>query len=231
MSDLGINDTDDCVEQPSGTETCFPRHVEDLREQLSAFLRTDTDVEGLSLGKVACGVYAFFDLDKEPLYVGQTSEQLSVRIQRHLTGQRSDAVAKNILDPLEVCFIQVWPLTNYQPPLNKKAKKHLDALEYAIYRKVLISSTFAAVFNEKQPAKPAVDFEIPPCYFGKLRSPEVAAQLGHPDIRIARRAQTLSALAKGISERQVEPEIRRVLALQSERLNHLIKTRWVKVTA
>ena len=36
------------------------------------------------LGNFRFGVYAFFDYDGEPIYVGQTNEQLRVRIRRHL---------------------------------------------------------------------------------------------------------------------------------------------------
>ena len=48
------------------------------------------------------GVYAFYDYDKEPIYVGQTWETFGDRIGRHLTGQRSDVVANRLLDPFEV---------------------------------------------------------------------------------------------------------------------------------
>ena len=42
------------------------------------------------LGKCV-GVYAFYDFDGEPIYVGQTTEDFGTRIGRHLRGQRSDA--------------------------------------------------------------------------------------------------------------------------------------------
>ncbi|MDE3051298.1 MAG: GIY-YIG nuclease family protein, partial [Nitrospirota bacterium] len=54
-------------------------------------------------------MYAFYDYDGEPIYVGQTEEKLSGRVSRHLTNQRTDAVAMNVLDPFEVAYIEVWP--------------------------------------------------------------------------------------------------------------------------
>lgn len=63
------------------------------------------------IGHYKWGVYAFYDYDHEPIYVGQTNEQLSTRIRRHLTNQRTDAVAMSVLDPYEVCYIEVWPIS------------------------------------------------------------------------------------------------------------------------
>lgn len=42
--------------------------------------------------------------------MGQTYESLRDRIGRHLTNQRTDAVAMNVLDPFEVAEVEVWPL-------------------------------------------------------------------------------------------------------------------------
>ena len=47
-------------------------------------------------------MYAFFDCDVEPIYVGQAIEVLRGRVGRHLTDRRSDAVGKCVLDPFEV---------------------------------------------------------------------------------------------------------------------------------
>lgn len=73
-------------------------------------------VTGLTnrIGSFTWGVYAFFDYDGEPIYVGQTKESVSGRVGRHLTGQRTDAVAKSVLDPLEVKDIQIWPLPQFK---------------------------------------------------------------------------------------------------------------------
>ena len=54
---------------------------------------------GKQIGNSKFGVYAFYDYDEEPIYVGQTRESLRQRIGRHLTNQRTDAVAMNVLDP------------------------------------------------------------------------------------------------------------------------------------
>ena len=68
----------------------------------------------MPVGNFRWGVYAFFDYDGEPIYVGQTNERLRTRIRRHLTNQRTDAVAMSVLDPFEVFEIELWPLPAYQ---------------------------------------------------------------------------------------------------------------------
>src|SRR5687767_8931240 len=67
----------------------------------------------MTIGACKFGVYAFYDFDGEPIYVGQSSESLGSRIGRHLTNQRTDAVAMSVLDPFEVCDVELWPLSQY----------------------------------------------------------------------------------------------------------------------
>ena len=88
------------------------RLTQDIRaiiHKLEEFLNTQ-DTQGRRVCAAKCGVYAFYDYDAEPIYVGQTYERLSSRIRRHLTNQRTDAVAMHVLDPLEVARVEVWPL-------------------------------------------------------------------------------------------------------------------------
>ena len=52
----------------------------------------------------------------------------------------------------------------------------------------------------------------------------------HPDIRIARRTQTISRLAQTISERKVTKHLRRVLLTQAKRLEWLAQRRLESAT-
>ncbi len=72
------------------------------------------DHDGRRWCDAKCGVYAFYDFDGEPIYVGQTREQLRTRLRRHMTNQRTDAVAMRVLDPLEVADIEVWPFWEFE---------------------------------------------------------------------------------------------------------------------
>jgi hypothetical protein len=125
-----------------------PFETEDLRANLQRFLDTPFGPEGglaIPVGNYRWGVYAFFDYDGEPIYVGQTNERLRTRIRRHLTNQRTDAVAMSVLDPFEVFEIEVWPLLEYQESdrSDLTARHHLDALERLITDQAVEGSKFS----------------------------------------------------------------------------------------
>ena len=211
----------------------LPFEVEELNRELAAFLATPFEVPGAKsprgnkLGSLNWGVYAFFDYDGEPIYVGQTKEKIGTRIRRHLTGRRTDAVAKNILDPYEVCKVRVYPLPQFQAvkKSDRSAIEHLNALEYIVFNELIEKSEFKAVLNEKMPTKPKCLVEVPTPIEREVASVDVKKLRDHPDTRIARRAQTLAALAKGISERKVGLGIRSTLLTQAKRLQWLAERR------
>ncbi|MGB0927185.1 MAG: GIY-YIG nuclease family protein [Pikeienuella sp.] len=211
--------------------TTPPFETEDLRTRLVAFLDTPfTPAEGeaLKVGDYKWGVYAFFDYDGEPIYVGQTNEKLRTRIRRHLTNQRTDAVAMSVLDPFEVLEIEVWPLPQYQNTGGKDAaaKAHLNALERVITRQAIEASHFKAILNEKD-APPGDTSVVPPkSHRAGIVSARVHAIRAHPDFRIARRAQVIARLAQVISERKVQTGLRRVLLTQAKRLQWLAGRRF-----
>jgi hypothetical protein len=210
-----------------------PFETEDLRQNLSNFL--DTDFPGpvagktIKVGNFKWGIYAFFDYDNEPVYVGQTNEKLRTRIRRHLTNQRTDAVAMSVLDPFEVLEIEVWPLPQFQKTdsRDKDAKAHLDALERLIYDKALSESYFSAVLNEKDPPAASLTIVAPPSFRGRIVSDEVYKIRSHLDYRLARRALIIARLAQVISERKVQGGLRRVLLTQAKRLQYLAERRYL----
>jgi hypothetical protein len=186
------------------------------------------------IGSFKWGVYIFYDYDGEPIYVGQTKEKVSGRIGRHLTNQRTDAVAMSVLDPFEVHDIEVYPLPEYQS-VNRKharygeARRHLDALEFEIHRKAKAQSKFHAILNEKDPPEPTVECALPVPLRGCIVSEQVRALRGHPDTRTARRAQVISRLAQTIAEREVKAGLRRTLVTQASRLRWLAAERFKAV--
>jgi hypothetical protein len=212
-----------------------PFEAENLRQNLSRFLDSDfpDPVAGkiIKVGNFKWGVYAFFDYDSEPIYVGQTNEKLRTRIRRHLTNQRTDAVAMSVLDPFEVYEIEVWPLLQFQKTdsRDKNAKAHLDALERLIYEKALNTSQFSAVLNEKDPPATSMSIDAPPSFRGCIVSDEVYKIRSHLDYRLARRALIIARLAQVISERKVQGGLRRVLLRQAKRLQYLAERRYLEL--
>jgi len=208
-----------------------PFETEDLRQNLTRFLASPfAEPSGASqpVGNYRWGVYAFFDYDGEPIYVGQTSERLRTRIRRHLTNQRTDAVAMSVLDPFEVFEIEVWPLPGLQASNSRdaQAKQYLDALERLITEQAVEGSKFKAILNEKDPPPGSLVVNAPPSFRGRIVSERVFELRSHPDFRIARRSLIISRLAQVISEREVQGGLRRVLLIQAKRLQWLASRRY-----
>lgn len=208
-----------------------PFETNDLRANLARYLETpfsDGNNLPIPVGNFRWGVYAFFDYDGEPIYVGQTNERLRTRIRRHLTNQRTDAVAMSVLDPFEVFEIEVWPLAELQiaPRTDVAARQRLDALERLITGQAIENSQFKAILNEKDPPQGTVAVEAPPSLRGRIVSDRVFEIRSHPDFRLARRSLILSRLAQVISERKVQGGLRRVLLTQAKRLQWLASRRY-----
>ncbi len=202
-----------------------PADVAAIRQCISAFFR-QVSADGHPIGSYY-GVYVFFDYDGEPIYVGQSHESLGGRVGRHMTNQRTDAVAMNVLDPFEVAWIEVYPLHHKKenPPDKETLLRELDALEYTVFQKVLRESALGAVLNEKDLIE--TDFiELPTSYRARIIPDDLFEQRKHPDIRIARRASTIARLAQVISERDVSPGLRRTLLTQARRLERLAAERF-----
>ncbi len=156
---------------------------------------------------------------------------LRSRISRHLTNQRTDAVAMNVLDPFEVAEIEVWPIWELQHKVSKdvESKIILNAAEYTVFQHVVKQSSFGAVLNEGDIAasKPV---KLPPSMRGSIIPKELYDQRKHPDVRIARRATTIAALARVISERDVSKGLRRTLKVQAQRLERLATQRFNEIS-
>lgn len=206
-----------------------PHDVAAIRSQIRQFLES-SDQSGRPIGNAKWGVYAFYDYDGEPIYVGQTNERVRTRVGRHLTNQRTDAVAMNVLDPFEVAEIEIWPLWELQDKgaKDKSSKGILNAAEFTVFQQVLSKSSFGAVLNEGD-ISPTELMTLPPSARGKIIPEELYELRKHPDVRIARRATTIAALARVISARDVSKGLRRTLVTQAKRLEKLSSERYKEV--
>ena len=175
------------------------------------------------VGDCKWGVYLFYDYDEEPIYVGQTKEKIRTRIRRHLTNQRTDAVAMSVLDPFEVAEIEIWPFW------DDPGDEILNQAEYTVYRRALAKSQFKAVLNEEEPAGNDL-IELPASLRLPILTGSARGDREHPDIRLARRARTIANLARVISERRVRPGIRHTLWAQAKRLEWLAERRLDEVS-
>lgn len=181
------------------------------------------DDGGKKIGRRKWGIYAFYDYDGEPIYVGQNYEGLGSRIGRHLTNQRTDAVAMNVLDPFEVAEIRVWPL-DLRHLTTSEISDYLDRAEFTVFQKVVAESKLGAVLNEKPPRSLPL-IELPKCYSKRIIPDDIFPHRKHPDVRIARRASTIASLARVISERKASRGLRNTLLTQARRLERLAAER------
>ncbi|MGK9147709.1 GIY-YIG nuclease family protein [Plantibacter flavus] len=224
MGSRGIasyNEPEGALPAKKSMPTPFVRY---FRSLLSDALKVTDAESGKRLGS-CIGAYAFYDYDGEPIYVGQTTESFGTRIGRHLTGQRSDTLAYRILDPFEVAEIELWPMESVRGFPKAERREQIDALEYSVYLAAIESSRYRAILNEKiPPVSPRI--EIPSSYRFNLIDAELREEREHPDVRIARRAETLSRVAAVAHERgEVSVGLRRVIVIQAVRLADLAAAR------
>lgn len=202
-----------------------PEEVAAILQELERTLAME-DGEGRCVSNAKFGVYAFYDYDGEPIYVGQTREKLRARIRRHLTNQRTDAVAMHVLDPFEVAEVEMWPFWSLEgrSARERPVKDMLNSAEYTVFQKLLGESIFQAVLNEV-PIAPASTIPLPPSLRASVVPEPVYTRRLHPDVRIARRANTIAKLAEVISQRAVKRGLRNTLLTQARRLEHLSNER------
>lgn len=206
------------------------QHLEDFYDE--------HDSLGRKWCNALCGVYCFYDYDGEPIYVGQSVERLRTRIGRHLTNQRTDAVAMSVLDPLEVADIEVWPFWNLEvldprtgrPKVLDKANaiQVIDAAEATVYQQVKAKSAVGEVLNEQAPREFA-PIPLPRSFRRTIIPDDIRERLGHNDTRIAQRADTIARLAKIMTRRDVSLGLRNTLSVQAKRLERLAERRFFEV--
>ena len=226
MGSKGIASLNDPVGRSKPSRRSLPTSfVKEFRRRLSAAMSTTDPASGKTLGN-CIGIYCFFDYDGEPIYVGQTTEKFSIRVARHLTGQRSDTVAYRILDPFEVASMALWPLDFPHGITRAERQLEVDAAEFTVYRQAILGSQFGAILNEKLPPRGADLVALGEPLRFELVDDDLREEREHPDVRIARRAETLARLAAVAHERgEVSDGLRRVIVIQAIRVAYLAAQR------
>lgn len=224
MGSRGIASYNEPDKKPPTKKSMPTRFVQNFRALLAEALDSIDPQSGVKLGK-CIGAYAFYDYDGEPIYVGQTTEDFATRIGRHLRGQRSDTLAYRILDPFEVAEMELYPVEHLRKEPAAEKRSQVDAIEYSVYVHAIGNSRYQAILNEKiPPVSPLV--ELPTSYRFTLIPDDMRADREHPDVRIARRAETLARVAAVAHERgEVSPGLRRVIVIQAVRLADLAAAR------
>lgn len=103
------------------------------------------------------GVYALCDLDKAPIYVGQSRDGIRARVRRHLTSARSDIIANRQIDVWEIAWVLTWPVD---------ARDQINALEAQLFhwfdkQSPLMNGTAPkAPFNLEPPRAPQQEIQL-----------------------------------------------------------------------
>lgn len=224
MGSRGIASYNEPDHQPPARNSLPTRFVRGFRQLLSDALNALDEDSGKRLGN-CIGVYAFYDYDGEPIYVGQTKEDFATRVGRHLRGQRTDTLAYRILDPFEVAEVELWPAEHTRKLTSREKTTAIDQLEYSAYLTAIEESKYRAILNEKIPPR-SKRIELPRSYHFSLIPTDLREDREHPDVRIARRAETLGRVAAVAHERgEVSAGLRRVIVIQAIRLADLAAAR------
>lgn len=152
------------------------------------------------------GVYALCDLDEVPIYVGQSTEGIRQRVQRHLTSARSDVIANRQLDVWKVAFVWGWTVDK---------KEDLNPLESHLFH---IFNDQHPLMNGTIPERIDLGFPVPERVQVQLmQDSEIAARLA-PERRLPRQAAQFSQLLDHILNVKDSTDLHRSLVAHYQRL-------------
>jgi hypothetical protein len=124
------------------------------------------------------GCYVLCDLNEVPMYVGQSTDGIRSRVNRHLTSARSDIIANRQIDVWEIAFVWAYPV---------KDKGSIGILEDALFHEFHPKS---ALMNGKIPTRPTSNFSLPkPAQIVQVMSNSEIAEKLDPALRLPRQAE------------------------------------------
>ena len=153
------------------------------------------------------GVYALCDLDKKPIYIGQSKDGIKNRVSRHLTSARSDVIANRQLDIWEVCEVWAWP---------EPDKSIIDALENSL---IHYYNDLSPLVNGKIPNATGTAGVPSPIQVVKLMPDDEREFRLNPTRRLPRQLEHLNNLFSHILEVKNNSEQRRMLRVHFNRVN------------
>lgn len=154
------------------------------------------------------GVYVLCDLDHVPVYVGQSTEGIRQRVQRHLTSARSDVIANRQVDVWEIAFVWEYPV---------KDKTEMAALESAIFHHFNPKSR---LMNGTIPPEPATKGPIPDsAKIVQVMSDEEISEKKDVELRLPRQASHYAQIVSHFLAVKNSKQIARAMDAHFERLS------------
>jgi hypothetical protein len=154
------------------------------------------------------GVYILADLDNIPMYVGQSTDGIRQRVQRHLTSARSDIIANRQIDVWEIAYVWEYPV---------ESKELLDRLEAALFyahhpNSSLMNGKIPAIYPSKGPLPE-------PENIVQVMTPEEIAERLEPEQRLPRQAAHYAQVVGHFLAVKNSVEVKRAMSSHFERLS------------
>lgn len=124
------------------------------------------------------GCYVLCDLQDVPIYVGQSTDGIRTRVNRHLTSARSDIIANRQVDVWEIAYVWAFPVPN---------RIDITPLEDALFHTF---HTKSALMNGKVPVRPTTLVTLPaPAQIVQVMSATEISEKLDPALRLPRQAE------------------------------------------
>lgn len=154
------------------------------------------------------GVYVICDLDRVPIYVGQSTDGIRSRVNRHLTSARSDIIANRQIDVWEIAWVYAYP---------EPRRELLNALESVIFHYFNDRST---LMNGTIPSRTLEEATLPePSQIVQVMSDDDIAERSEPALRLPRQAEHYSQIVGHFLVVKNSTQIARSMQAHFERLS------------
>ena len=131
----------------------------------------------------AIGCYVLCDLDQVPIYVGQSTDGIRSRVNRHLTSARSDIIANRQVDVWEIAWVWTYPVA---------LRNEIGSVENALFHSFHSTSP---LMNGKVPPLPPAGFEVPgPAQRVQVMATAEIEEKRDPALRLPRQAEHYSQI-------------------------------------
>jgi len=152
------------------------------------------------------GVYVLCDLDNVPIYVGQSTDGIRARVQRHLTSARSDVIANRQIDVWEVAYVRAYPVAE---------KSQLNNLESTLFH---YHDPQSQLMNGKLLPKPEQVIDLPEPEIVQVIQDREIEERQNPQLRLVRQAKHYADIIGHFLTVKNSPEIARAMGAHFARL-------------
>ena len=153
-------------------------------------------------------MYVLGDLDNIPMYVGQSTDGIRQRVQRHLTSARSDVIANRQIDVWEIAFVWEYPVND---------KTEMDGLEATLFHHF---NPLSRLMNGTIPQKPAPPRLVPePSKKVQVMSDKEISEKKTIELRLPRQAEHYAQIVGHFLAVKNSDQIARAMDAHFERLS------------